>query len=47
MEALRQNITPMLYGSLVTSLLIAGAMVILIIDMRKEIKQYENRKPNP
>lgn len=36
----------MLYGSLVTALLITGALVILIIDMRKEIKQYENRKPN-
>lgn len=46
MELLRQHITPMLYGSLVTALLIAGAMVILIIDMRKEIKQYENREPN-
>ncbi len=43
MEELRPFITPMLYSSLATVLIIAVALVILIRDLKKEIKQYDSK----
>lgn len=34
---------PMLISSLVTAILTIGALIILLIDMNNELKEYENR----
>lgn len=44
METLRQYTTPMLISSLITSVIVFGALIILLKDIKKELKAYENRE---
>jgi hypothetical protein len=43
-QELRNYITPMAIGSLITSVIVFGALVMLLIDIKKELKEYENRE---